>query len=77
MKTGINILRWIALAVFIWMALEGMRAYYFVRADLDRFMRVAEFLLGPWFAVFAAAAGGSHLKRLTEAALTKAKNGGG
>lgn len=73
MKVGIKVLRVVALLVFIWMAIEGIRAYYFVRADLDRFMRVVEFLLGPWFAVFAAAAGGSHAKRITEAVVAWAK----
>lgn len=73
MKFGIKILRVVALLWFIWMAVEGIRAYYFARADLDRFMRVAEFLLGPWAAVFAAAAGGSHAKRLTEAIVVWAK----
>ena len=73
MKFGIKALRVVALLVFVWMAVEGIRAYYFARADLDRFMRVVEFLLGPWFAVFAAAAGGSHAKRLTEAVVSSMK----
>jgi len=75
MKIGIRVLRVVALLVFIWMAVEGMRVYYFARADLARFMEVAKFLLGPWFAVFSVAAGGSHFKRWTEALALKAKNG--
>jgi len=65
-KTGIKMLRIVALLVFVWMAAEGIRAYYFARADLARYMEVAKFLLGPWFAVFSVAAGGSHFKRWTE-----------
>jgi hypothetical protein len=66
MKAGIKVLRVVALLVFIWMAVEGIRAYYFAGADLARYMEVAKFLLGPWFAVFSVAAGGSHFKRWTE-----------
>jgi len=76
MKIGIKALRVVAFLVFIWMAAEGIRAYYFARADLERYMEVAKFLLGPWFAVFSVAAGGSHFKRWTEALALKAKNGG-
>jgi hypothetical protein len=76
MKAGIKVLRVVALLVFIWMAVEGIRAYYFARADLVRYMEVAKFLLGPWFAVFSVAAGGSHFKRWTETLALKAKNGG-
>lgn len=73
MKVGIKIIRVVSLLTFIWLAVEGIRAYYFKNADLDRYMTVAKFLVGPWFAMFSVAAGGSHFKRLTEA--WKLKNG--
>jgi hypothetical protein len=67
MKMGIKVLRVVALLIFIWMAVEGIRVYYFRQTDLARYMEVAKFLLGPWFAVFSVAAGGNHFKRWTEA----------
>jgi len=78
MKIGIKALRVVAFLVFIWMAAEGIRAYYFAHADLIRYMEVAKFLLGPWFAVFSVAAGGSHFKRYTETlkAKSEAKSNG-
>jgi hypothetical protein len=65
-QPGIKALRWLSFLLLLWMAAEVVRVYY-MKADLDRFLKVAQFLLGPWFAVFAVAAGGSHFKRLTEA----------
>lgn len=76
-QPGIKALRWLSFLVILWMAAEVVRVYY-MRGDLDRFLKVAQFLLGPWFAVFAVAAGGSHFKRWTESLKTKgeaAKNG--
>jgi hypothetical protein len=73
MKVGIKVLRVVALLVFIWMAAEGIRAYYFAQADLGRYMEVAKFLIGPWFAVFSVAAGGSHFKRWTETLKAKSE----
>ena len=73
MKIGIKALRVVALLVFIWMAAEGIRAYYSAGADLVRYMEVAKFLLGPWFAVFSVAAGGSHFKRWTETLKAKSE----
>ncbi len=78
MKTGIKLLRLVALIVFVWMALEAIRVNYFKSADLERFLQLAKFLLGPWFAVFFVGAGGNHFKRWTEALKAKsdaAKNG--
>jgi hypothetical protein len=74
MKIGIKVVRVVSMLVFIWMAVEGIRCYYFARADLARYMEVAKFLLGPWFAMFSVAAGGSHLKRWTEALKIKVEN---
>ena len=70
MKAGIRLLRWITLAVVLWLVLEAARVYYF-NLDIDRFMKVAEYLRGPWFAMFSVAAGGSHLKRWTESLKAK------
>jgi len=74
-KIGIKALRWLSFFLILWMAIEVIRVYYFC-GDLARFLQVAQFLLGPWFAIFAVAAGGSHFKRWTEALTLKAKNGG-
>ncbi len=76
-RVGIQALRWLSYLLLIWMAAEGIRRYY-SGADMARFLDLARFLLGPWFAVFAVAAGGSHFKRWTEALKMKseaAKNG--
>ncbi len=67
---GIQALRWLSYLLLIWMAGEGIRRYY-SGADMERFLELAKFLLGPWFAVFVVAAGGSHLKRWTESLKTK------
>jgi hypothetical protein len=74
---GIKALRWLTFLVILWMVLEAMRVYYF-GLDTERFLKITEFLRGPWFAMFSVAAGGSHLKRWTEGLKTKgeaAKNG--
>lgn len=74
---GIKALRWLTFLLILWMALEGMRVYYF-DLNIERFLKITDFLKGPWFAMFSVAAGGSHLKRWTEGLKAKseaAKNG--
>ncbi len=69
-RVGIQALRWLSYLLLVWMAGEGIRRYY-SGADMARFLELAKFLLGPWFAVFAVAAGGSHFKRWTESLKAK------
>ncbi len=64
-KVGIRALRLLAFVVVIWLVGEAVRVYYF-KGDVDRFMRVADYVLKAWFPVFITAAGGSHFKRWTE-----------
>lgn len=76
-KPGIKALRWFSFLLIFWMAGEALRVYY-MRLDWDRFYKVAQFLIGPWFGIFVVAAGGPHLKRWTESLKVKAeaaKNG--
>ncbi len=65
MKVGIKAIRWLAFLVVVWLVGEAVRVYYF-GADMDRFMRIADYVLRAWFPVFITAAGGSHFKRWTE-----------
>jgi len=71
-RVGLQALRWLSYLLLAWMAGEGIRRYY-SGADMARFLELAKFLLGPWFAVFMVAAGGSHLKRWTEALKAKSE----
>ena len=73
MKVGIKALRLVALLAFLWLFLEGMRVWYLAPGRIEEFMSLGRFFLGPWFAVFAAGAGGSHAKRLSEGALETAR----
>lgn len=76
-RVGLQSLRWLSYLLLAWMAAEGIRRYY-SGVDMARFLDLARFLLGPWFAVFTVAAGGSHFKRWTESLKVKgeaAKNG--
>jgi hypothetical protein len=74
---GKKALRWLSYLIVLWLVAEVIRVYY-SGADLDRFLKVAYFLIGPWFGLFVVAAGGPHLKRWTESLKAKAeavKNG--
>jgi hypothetical protein len=62
---GIKALRWLSFLIILWMVLEAMRVYYF-SLDIERFLKLTEFLRGPWFAMFSVAAGGNHFKRWSE-----------
>ncbi len=71
---GIKALRWLSYLLLAWMAAEAIRVYY-SGGEVARFLDVARFLLGPWFAVFVVAAGGNNFKRWTESLALKMKNG--